>query len=239
MEPEPGEDGEPSFGNDQYVYGEYLLLRTWLALQGKGRIGVPSDVEGLIEEVYGDHGALPEGALGERLSRAKEKDSQRRERLEFEADSRLLRPPSFDDEFVFFAEMEPGEEDDPTVHRAFRALTRYEDRPSVTVVCLRTADGGVAVETESVALPVDLAAPPGADLTAKLMQRTVNLTGVAARHFISNTAAPGWQHSALLRHLRPAVFDGQGVIHADRLTLRLDADLGVIIESRTDEGDDE
>ncbi|MDW8358883.1 MAG: CRISPR-associated helicase/endonuclease Cas3, partial [Thermus sp.] len=51
-----GMGGNPEFGEElrwNRVYEDYVLLSTWLALQGRASLRVPGDLEALLEEVYG------------------------------------------------------------------------------------------------------------------------------------------------------------------------------------------
>jgi CRISPR-associated endonuclease/helicase Cas3 len=239
MEPGRREDGQPEFGHDAYVYGEYLLLKTWCALQGRESIGVPEDVEDLIERVYSDEEPDLGPELMGRLREAAVRAAEKREKLNYEAKTRLLQAPSFDDDFPFFPHGDPHEEDDPTVHRAFQALTRYSDTPSISVVCLRDGDAGdqtAWLETAAGRLAISLDQKPDDDAMNKLMEQSVNLSGAAARYFIGQDAPAGWRQAPMLRFMRAAVFNDEGVIEAGSITLRLDEELGIVVVRGDTEG---
>ena len=44
-----------SFGKSiEFVYDRYILLRTWLALRQREKLEVPTEIEALVEAVYGE-----------------------------------------------------------------------------------------------------------------------------------------------------------------------------------------
>lgn len=240
VSPESDEDGLPTFGASKYVYGEWLLLRTWMTLQGRDTLQVADDVEGLIEDVYGGHGELPDDAMGKRLRAAQAEELARREKLDQAAQQAMIRKPQYADGFLHFVEeARLRDEEDPELHRAFRAMTRYEERPSVTLICLRQRDGAVTVETDGEHLPLDLDAPPDDKMLDHLLgsRASVSHAGIT-RHFMDSVSRPeAWKRTPLLRYAYPAVFDEHDRLQAGRHELRLDEFLGLVIGRRDNEED--
>lgn len=235
--PEIGENGVPVFGNGSLIYGDYLLLRTWLALRDRDGFSVPEDVEGLICQVYEAGPSATTEALSEALRTAEEKADQRHRQLEHEAAQRRLPKPDHDDDF-FRLPVDLGlAEDAPEIHKHYRALTRWEERPSVEVICLDLADGRPCVRTADGPLPVDLSAAPSEDLTEALMLRSVRLSGRPASALLREDAPSGWRRNSLLRHHRAVVFDESGRFAGDGFELRLSPELG-IETPQADEGDE-
>lgn len=142
-------DGIPIFARgDVFVYDEYVLLRSWVALKQRAvqQVVLPEDVSALIEQVYGEQN------LGEmtteiaaRLAKTKqemEKDERGNIR---NAKTRLIDSPH--DEDLLWGNNEELEEDNPAVHQAFQALTR-SDRPGIQVVCLHRAGDVLMTEPD-------------------------------------------------------------------------------------------
>ena len=65
-------EGErPVFGSDACIYEPYVLLRSYMALQGREEIALPEETEALIGAVYGEDGNQPgSGVLAEALAEA-------------------------------------------------------------------------------------------------------------------------------------------------------------------------
>jgi len=80
---------------------------------------------------------------------------------------------------------------------------------------------------------------PDSGLVEQLVQRTVRLSLKRVCAYFQNHVEPppGWKRQALLRHLRPAVFDDQGILAGSDFTLRLDDDLGLVVDD-TNKGED-
>jgi CRISPR-associated endonuclease/helicase Cas3 len=142
--PEIDADGVPVFGRaNEYIYGRFLLLASWLALQAHDRLTLPDDTTGLIELVYGDGWqALP---LQDELRRAYEDMQAEREGAIIEAGIRDILAPG---ERGLLTQRNPAlTEDDPTTHQRFRAVTRLID-PGVSVICLHETLNGPALEPD-------------------------------------------------------------------------------------------
>lgn len=234
-EPHLGRDGVPDFGASAHLYGDYLLLRTWLTLRDREQWRVPDDVEALVEAVYGEEALTTCGPLAERLAAAREEAERQRQRREQAARTALVFSPALDDTFLQFAGRYSGLEDndDPAVHPVFRALTRYSETPSTTIICLRRRDAVLGVDTAAGFRSLGLdTAPPEADLRA-LLEQAVSV----ASYLVTEAPAPvGWQRCALLRYCRAVVFDEAGEPLTGAPSLRLDPHLGVVVRHGRREG---
>jgi CRISPR-associated endonuclease/helicase Cas3 len=222
--------GVPDFDKSEYVYDRHVLLRSHLALSGRTEVRLPDDLETLIETVYGDLPlAVPDAAWQAAL------DSSRKELEEKQAQDRqtarkfLIKLPDYEDDILedFCQELE---EDNPQVHPTLQALTRLSD-PSVTVVCLYRTPAGLSLHADG-SKPVDLSREPTLAEAKQLLRSALSLSHFAlVKHFLAQEAPPGWRRSPLLRHHKAAVFD-DGVLRAGRFTLRLDPELGAVIEGQ-------
>jgi CRISPR-associated endonuclease/helicase Cas3 len=228
-------DGEavPAFERDQeFVYSAHVLLRSWLALEGRDTIRIPADVEALVELVYAEDRACPSDAPAAVQARWTETaERQERERLEHEHKAQqaaILGPVVASD---IFEQFNPQlREDDPNVHQSLQARTRLAE-PSVPVVLLpHGEDDRVALTTGP--------GPAGLARVRWLLEHAVTLTHGGLVGYLFGEGAgdaqppAGWKRNPLLRHHRLLRLDEQGraTVGAGRYTVRLDDDLGVLIE---------
>lgn len=235
-------NGCPDFTGSKKVYPEYTRLRTMITLgsnKGDFVFKVPEDVEDLVEKVYDDSKKIgvPEH-MAACLCSAKADLNVRIEQLRNEALKRLIKLPSF----------EPGlsdvingdlEENAPTAHKAFQAPTRWSDLPSVSLICLHEKDGSVFLDSGCTET-VDLDNEPDENMLCRLMRREMRLSGHAiTEYFVEQSIPHGWAKVGMLRHHRLAIFK-DGVLRGSNFTLRLDPDLGGVIEyDKTREESDE
>jgi len=227
IEPESAES-LPEWGSDAYVYEPYVLLRTWLALQERTRLALPSETQMLIEAVYGDEEGTASGPLAKALAKAREAwEKHRREHSQIAA-KKLVLPP--DDEDLMIQANPDYAEDAPQVHESMQALTRLGE-PSITLVCLHETPRGLALESEGRRV-VDLYQKPWAELTRELVEHSVSVSDRALVRLLAQQEAPvGWREHPLLRYDRLAVFSrGVCQLEGTGYTLRLSRDLGLQIE---------
>jgi CRISPR-associated endonuclease/helicase Cas3 len=219
----------------RHVYLEYVLLRSWLCLHKCDRIRIPQDVEELIEAVYGE--GEPEDALvtTSRFENARKEFKDYQEKLRRHAQDCFIPSPDSEKWLDKLTEASLETDDDPTTHPYLRALTRWSDEHSVSIACLfGTFDEAFldAAHQE----PIDMNAKPSTQLAKRILQREVRLTGHAIACYFQNAPKPKtWRASALLRHLVPAFFDGDGWLIGhegwrlvEPFSLRLDPELGLV-----------
>jgi CRISPR-associated endonuclease/helicase Cas3 len=220
----------PNFGDDEYVYDRSELLRTWIALQGRMQIVLPDQIDELIEQVYGETLAQISPEMIQMLQAA-DAHSRRKESQEIlQARSRLVPKPQ--DEDLLYTSILGLAEDNPNIHKDFRALTRLAD-PGVLVICLHQTPHGLALEPDGMGAPLDLDTAPGREEIHALLQRGLNIQNPRAVQAILEIPAPApWQHIAALQHYHPLVFDemGQCRLSSAGLTLILSRETGLTIE---------
>jgi CRISPR-associated endonuclease/helicase Cas3 len=235
LRPEEGPRGVPGFGPDEFVYARHVLLRSYLALQGRSAIRVPGEVEPLIEQVYGDEplavpGGAWEAALAESLKSLGEKQAEARA----VAEQFAIKPPSYPGDLLrdFNRELE---EDAPDLHPTLQAMTRLSE-PNITVLCLYRTTGGLR-QRPTGGQVVDLHQAPALEETKGLLRSALTLSHVGlVRHFLAQPVPAGWRESPLLRFHRVAEFDGTGTLRAGSYTLRLDPELGAVVTKAGREG---
>jgi CRISPR-associated endonuclease/helicase Cas3 len=217
--------GRPSFGPSAKIYDEHVLLRSWLALRARERIGIPSDVELLVEAVYTardpPEDLTPE--LREAWLETARKHCQARATEEDEAQRRWLHRPTYDGALWRVME-DPREEDAPEFHREHQALTRLAD-PTVEVVALYAE--GEHLRLRPGGPEVDLSREPTRDETRALLLRSSRLADRRIVHRLLSWDPPtAWKRSPLLRHHRCLRLDTAGRCPVDRYVVELDPELG-------------
>jgi len=224
-------DGVPHFGSGtEAVYERYVLLRTWLVLQGRQHIDVPVDVEELLEGTYDDRKCTQElpDSLRDAWAQAKEKyDTQMRDDAH-EAAARWIKRPAFSGMLWRMTE-DPREEDSPQFHRAHQALTRLAEI-SVPVVAAWHIGGIIYLDADRREIFNPDAAPDAA-LTQRLLSRSVSVTRKSVVwNLIEQPAPPGWNRNALLRHHKLLALNTDGVAFIGNHIVRLDCELGLVID---------
>ena len=218
---------EPKIPSFEYsVYDKHVLLRSWLALQRRGSIDVPEDVEALVESVYDERDCpaeLPKAVQDLWASSA----AARLERLEHdtqEARSRWLPPPTgTDNDSLRSVTRDARLEDAPDFHASYQAFTRLIS-PSVSAICLaeQPRDEWPTVE--------DIERAPTRALTASFLEYSITLPGIRTYlAFRDNVVRPEKWKTALLRTCFPLVLDPDGRVKIGELSLKYDEELGMLI----------
>lgn len=218
--------GLPEWGDDASIYEPYILLRTWLALQGRTHITLPAETQALIEAVYGEEEPKAETPFLSALAHYRELLEQARAKETGEAEKRLILPTH---DFRFFAKSDSSlAEEDPSVHAAFQALTRWGGE-GVVVVCLQRDGERISLVDEDQL--VDLGQIPDRNLVRRLVRHSVQVShrGLVV-HLAKQSPPKGWQRHSLLRHYRPALFEnGICAVEGTSYLLRLTRTLGLEI----------
>jgi len=226
-------DGDFDVGADDWIYDRYVLLRSYLTLQGRSSIVLPQETETLIQSVYGeDEGADDDGsssASAAALAEARQDMERRRDEEIDEALKRLI--PRSQSQRLLEERNLMLEEDSPEMHRTFQALTRLGP-PSVPVVCLHQTEIGLKLEPSGSGPTVDLDQEPGADLTERIARHTLDVRHGAVFHNLVQQPVPsGWRDHPLLRDHRAVIFrDGLCPLPGTPYALRLCYEFGLEIE---------
>jgi CRISPR-associated endonuclease/helicase Cas3 len=216
-------EGSPpkTFGKSiEYIYDRYILLRTWLALRERDTIEVPTEIEELVEIVYGQS-VLPVGDdwLGT-LEKAKGKMASEQTESEKAASRLLVLKPGDPGDLIEQFNNELIDEEEPEVHQAVRAATR-EGNPSITVIM---AD-------------VNTVLTPGPTVVEvrDLLDRSAKLSHQGIYHvLVTDGVIPEeWAKNAHLRHTRLLRLDGQNQCLVDGFVLTVDEKLGIVIEKES------
>lgn len=207
-----------SFGKSiEYVYDRYILLRTWLALRGRDAIDVPTEIEALVEAVYGD--TVPDNGDGWPEALAAERKRMEFSRCESQkaADRLLITKPRDLSDLIEAFNDQLADDDDPEVHRTVRAATREGD-PSITVVML----------------PEDAHLTPDPDIPAvrRLLDRSAKLGHKGVFHALleHGLTAKEWSRNVHLRHARLVRLDAENRGRVNGFVLTADEQLGIVIE---------
>ncbi|OQC07871.1 MAG: CRISPR-associated endonuclease/helicase Cas3 [Candidatus Hydrogenedentes bacterium ADurb.Bin101] len=213
-------EGPPpeSFGRSlEYVYDRYVLLRTWQAIRGLDHIEVPTEIEALVEAVYGATEQTCGEAWDTALHEARTVMDSERQQAEAAAGNLVVCPPDDTAELIEAFNIQLADDEDPNVHKQVRAATRQGD-PSMTVVFLP--------ESETPDIVSDVAtARRLLDQSAKLSQRQL------FRILLEEGQCPAeWRRNAHLRHARLVQLDGQNRGRVGAYVLTVDEQLGIVIE---------
>lgn len=220
----------PEFGNDEYVYERSVMLKTWLTLKDKSELTLPAETAALIESVYGEKIVIKDEALQKKLEEAIEIAAAHERNEIYQARTRLVCQPENDN--LLNQRNNQLEEDDPTVHRAFRAMTRSAD-PGILLICLHRVNGAVCLDPEGI-IPIDLSVKPDKDLTIKLLRQSVNAQNRAVMEYFSKDKSKpdtAWKEVAALKYAIPVVFEnGRFLLDGSKYTLVLDRKLGLTLQ---------
>jgi CRISPR-associated endonuclease/helicase Cas3 len=219
------------------VYHPHILLRSYLALRShrhvreQPTITLPDDIEPLVEAVYGDDVTCPANANPALRTHwdttlADLKATQASEQRE--AKNRYINHPRLDDELAAVVSTPREEDDTAELPPALRALTRLADE-TVSIVCL--AGTGEHPLLRPGGAPINLQHKPSYDEVEELLQRSVSLANRRiVRLLRAQPPPPRWDEIPLLRHYRSVIFDAQGNASIGQHRIRLDPDLGIVID---------
>jgi len=222
-------DGVPDFGKGtEWVYERHILLRSWLALKDRQSISIPADMEGLIEDVYGDR-ELPDDLAHALVQAWKESLAVLRhdqEDDEGKAIENHIRHPWEDN---LRDDRPDQEEDDPEAQKSLQATTRLA-APSISVVCLYKISHQVSLDREGRNL-VNLEERPSKEIALALLRRSVTLTHSSlVPWLIENGIKPtGWRENALLCRYRLILLNENHACQNGGYLLQVDREEGVII----------
>lgn len=214
----------------KWVYEPAYLLRTWALLRDAESLSLPQDIDRLVQAAYAEAFVPPEGLPHEVLEalEASWAEAQGKQATQAAmAAQNIVDVASLnaDEAYGTF----PMVDEDDGAAAGLIALTRLGD-PSVSVVpvfvecpgCWRLAPDST---------PFDPSSIPDDTQAERIWLRQVRLSRRPLPDILAKTPTPtGWAGHPLLRGLKPLLLDGQGCAVFDKLTVRLDAELGVVYQ---------
>jgi len=231
VNPPLSDEGIPLFEANAYVYSEYILFLSWLALRNLNRISIPQDVERLIEQVYSPGEILNAGEIEPRFKRHVKKtaaadQAKRREDWQ-KARIRVIKSP-YSPESIMEQISRELVEDNPEAAPGIQAVTRL-CRPSIHLVFLyRQVDGSLSLD-KSGTREVELEKEVELELARALTQRSVTVSHPAlVKHFSQKSPPRSWQKSGYLRYHRLVEIEDDKAC-GDGWEVRVDAELGIVI----------
>ncbi len=225
--PDLNKVGIPEFGDDTYIYAEYILLRTYLTLHNTASIEIPEDTTRYIEIVYDPICPLdlPPGINEEHLQQILREMRVKERKAQNKAGRNLVLAPQQRD---FLAQEILGlDEENPEVHNTLRAQTRDIDF-SITVVCLHKDEQGLCVwDDNDRPINIDLTDTPHPNLTKLLLQNAISIQSQwLGKYFVEQEPPQSWSKDSALRHCRVAVFE-KGIYELPNFILKLSRDFGL------------
>lgn len=208
-----------------YVYDAYILLRSWALLREESVLHLPSDIDRLVQAIYGD---TPLPAWLEEAAR---------ERIETESYGEYLARIKNERLFALHAAIDPDDE----LQRAYNGKPRGSEesegvglenktrlgRESVTLIPLEKVDGAWCLRSGETPFSLDQTLPDA--LARKLHERQLKVSRSAlVKRFKGAELPMAFQHP-LLRNCHPLPLS-QGRYAEEGLHLELDDVLGLVYE---------
>lgn len=223
-------DEPPSFSEPLYwgvIYREDILLRSWSVLRtmrlkrfdGEMQPGIdlPGEIDKLVRDVY-DERVDVSPHLQARLNEAvKEGDGDNYSKRQL-ANHAIIGFPD-DGSWKDGSRFSRYDEDDPTVHKTLKAITRLGDE-SITLIPVMLEDG------------FQPAAVPDFAQTKKWFQSGIPTSRKGVVKKLKTLGVPdGWVRSPLLRNCFPMMLDARGRWLEDE-SIRLDTELGLVFPKK-------
>jgi CRISPR-associated endonuclease/helicase Cas3 len=197
---QPGvKDDRPDFGKSEFVYGRYVLLRSWEVLRGKPTLNVPQEIEPLVEAAYVGREETDLDYVA-----AKQLDTEEREELQQKANGILAPSPSMKRNFWTCWNAGLGEDEDPTTHPSRQIATR-DVRPTVQLVVAYVKDGREFLDASCHELMTVDQVLTSAHLghTKAILENAVAVSNAGCfRHYARQNPPKGWAQNGLLKHYR-------------------------------------
>ena len=199
---EPGEkEGRPDFGASEWVYDLHSLLRSYLVLCDKRSVTLPTEIDGLINEVYSDK--IPDGpeSWGDALVTSKSKQLAEQKEDKKAATQFLIACPIDEDDILERFNRELQDSDDPRVPKERRAMTRLTEQ-SVQVIFIYETPDGLSLDVEG-KHPVDLHKAPKFSEIADYLLNSVSLNHRPTVEYYCQRDTPSkWLGVGMLRFYR-------------------------------------
>jgi CRISPR-associated endonuclease/helicase Cas3 len=210
----------------EFVYEPYILGRTWAFLSREQTLHLPQDIDRLVQAVYSD-APLPEDLKAEELAYinvdAKDRHNTRLND-ERQRAVNIAIDPSHEPQSAYLRKPRGNEEGEGL---GLTNRTRLGD-DAITLVPVYQVSGGWSVQPDGKVF--DPQQPVCDTLTSELYDRQLKLSHREVVAYFSTVEAPTcFARNPMLRHLKPLLLK-RGVFELERMVLRLDADLGLVLE---------
>ena len=243
------EGGVPAFGASGFVYSDYILFRSLLALRSanghlREKIELPAEIDSLIEFVYSDGRGFEnlsppeqrfwnETKAAHEIKLAKEQD---------EAELRQIKKPRFRGALARIIG-EPREDDSPELHPAHQALTRLT-RPTAQLICLMQESSGSRSMIHDGSLIASLGvrkmAQGGVEEVRRLIlaELTTAHPGVVRELWDNPLKPKEWTQVGMLKNHHLITFT-DGCAQIGKYELLLDNEVGLTVVSSDRKDEDE
>lgn len=236
----PREDnGMPRFGSWSLIYDEFILWRTVIALESRAdasgniEIRLPADYRTLIQSIYD---APPDAPSGTKY-REQRNLAYQRHRVDQESargDARLRLTPDPEPTSSIIENMNtPFEESEDGGQQGW-GIARTRQGESITVIPLYRHGNALSLDSQGAYL---LEGPYDRDCQFRLLRRSIPVPIQEARQRLAHhlreerEQGPRWfRDASLLRWALPLFLDIAGEAHYDDTVLRLDPNLGLVME---------
>ena len=226
------------------VYEEYVLLRSFLALQrgaldsqkllsSSGSLRMPAAIEPIVNLTYDTEG--PDGVSEvwrSALDDARQEMERSRDDYRRKAEGVMVPHPScglaevIDPVTLDNTSRQLYDDEDPKVHETVRAATRLGD-PAIRVVCCGTMESGLS-------LAPDVPAGASPKQVKKALDFSVSVGNRTLFHaLLSQPPPPEWRKQAALKYCRRLEFVG-GETQLAGYRLRIDRKGGLMFEKEGD-----
>lgn len=221
---EVDEAGGLILGHDRF-YGPYLLLRSREVIDQRafdpGRLILPKDYRPLVDTVYDETPPAPDHSWHE----AWEQQNNDNFRFKNEAKLRLAGEPLSDEPFHKGGHGLKFEEDEDGFGWIV-AQTRFQERPTITVIPIIRRDNRTGYLEATGDIPLDQ--PADRDRQLALLRRSLRLSHLRAVARIKTTTRGAlFDQSPLLRRIWPLWLRPDGT--AEDADLHLDPKLGLVV----------
>lgn len=208
-----------------YVYDAYILYRTWALLRGETVLDLPSDIDRLVQSVYGDD-PLPEGleeAVRERIEIESYGEYLARVQKERREAHNIAIDPDQEPHVAYSGKPRGSEEGEGT---GLENKTRL-GQESVTLIPLEVVEGGWCASIGSEIFTPDQSLSDA--LARKLYDRHLKVSRIAVVKQIKCKDLPVAFEHPVLRNCYPLPLQ-QGRYSEGGLNVRLDGLLGLVFE---------
>lgn len=220
-------DGVPKFDRGtEAVYDAHVLLRSWLALENKEEIGIPSKIEGLIESVYDDRACADtlNQSLRQHWQTTAAELREKLKKMEAEAIRVVVPEPTHPDD-IFDLGSKRLEEDEPEIHKSLQAMTRLSE-PNVSVICLSPEERQ----------HFSLSKEPTVANARELLGYSVTLSNPRVIWtLLDQKPHSAWSKSPLLRRYRLLELDATGCCIVGKHQIQVHPELGITINDSVKE----